>query len=83
MLRVGKEKCPYCYRSRVHVSNPKSLWEEFAGLLLLRPVRCHDCMHRFYRSLFIPTAVVPTRSSALKMPTRQTDTAKSDMQRSA
>lgn len=37
MLRIGKEKCPYCFRSDVYVSDPKSLWEEFAVLLLLRP----------------------------------------------
>ncbi len=83
MLRIGKEKCPYCYRSDVYVSNPKSLWEEFAVLLLLRPVRCHNCMHRFYRPLFIPTPVVPTRISALKKLPEQTDTAKGDKQRLA
>ena len=83
MLRIGKEKCPYCHRSSVYVSGPKNLWEEFAVLLLLRPVRCHDCMHRFYRPLFIPTPVVPARSSALKKPTQETDTAKSDNQRLA
>lgn len=81
VLRIGKEKCPYCYRSDVYVSNPKSVWEELAVLLLLRTVRCHDCMHRFYRPLFVPTPVVPTRSSALKKPTQQTDTSKSDKQR--
>lgn len=83
MLRIGKEKCPYCYRSDVYVSSPKSLWEEFAALLLLRPVRCHDCMHRFYRPLFVPTPLAPTRSSALKKTTQQTDTGKSDKQRLA
>ena len=83
VLRIGKEKCPYCCRSNVYVSNPKSVWEEFAVLLLLRPVRCHDCMHRFYRPLFVLTPVVPARSSALKKPTQQTNTAKSDKQRLA
>lgn len=82
-LRIGQESCPYCHRSDVYVSSPKNLWEELAVLLLLRPVRCHDCMHRFYRPLFIPTAVAPPRSSALKKPTQQTDKATNDKQRLA
>ena len=83
VLRIGKEKCPYCYRSDVYVSDPNNLWEEFTVLLLLRPVR----MPRLYASLLpsavYPNAGFPKRSSALKKPTQQTDTAKSDKQRLA
>jgi hypothetical protein len=31
---------------------PKSLLEEVAILALLRPLRCRDCIRRFYRPLF-------------------------------
>jgi len=83
VLRIAWESCPYCHRSDVYVSSPRSLWEEIAVLLLLRPVRCHDCMHRFYRPLFVPTPIVPARSAASKKPTQQTDTTEKDKQRSA
>lgn len=59
MLRIGREYCPYCRRSEVYVSDPESLWEEVAILLLLRPVRCYVCMHRFYRPLSVRTPIAP------------------------
>lgn len=83
MLRIGWEKCPYCRRPDAYISSPKSLWEEVAVLLLLRPVRCHDCMHRFYRPLFVPTPIPSARSGASKKPAQQTDTTEKDKQRSA
>ena len=86
MLRIGAESCPYCHQNDIYVSNPKTLSEELAVLLLLRPVRCHDCMHRFYRPLFVSTPVCPTRSTLStpsKKPTQQTDSATRDNQRSA
>jgi hypothetical protein len=57
MLRIGMKDCPYCHRSNVYLSEAKSLMQKLAVLLLLRLVRCHDCMHRFYRPRFIPTPV--------------------------
>ena len=83
MLRIALESCPYCHRSNVYVSSPKSLWEEAAVLLLLRPVRCHHCMHRFYRPLFVPTPIAPARTTASKKLTQQTGTTEKDKQRSA
>lgn len=66
MLRIGFEDCPYCHRADVHISRPKSLGEEIVILLLLQPVRCHDCMRRFLRPLFVhtplPHATVSSRS---------------------
>lgn len=59
MLRVGTKKSPYCSRADIFVSRPRSLWEELAILLTLRPVRCHDCMRRFYRSLLTRTPLPP------------------------
>lgn len=58
MLHVGFDHCPYCRRTNIYISHPKSFWEEIAILLLLQPVRCHDCMRRFLRPLFASTPVV-------------------------
>ena len=53
MLKLGWKDCPFCQRQNIHVSRPRHVWEELAGFLLLEPVRCHDCMRRFFRPLFI------------------------------
>jgi hypothetical protein len=67
VLRIGREECPYCHRaSEIYTSNPKSIWEELVILLLLRPVRCHDCMRRFLRPMFIETPVAPKSVTARK-----------------
>jgi hypothetical protein len=67
MLQIGFD-CPYCHRANIYISRPKSLGEEIVILLLLQPVRCHDCMHRFLRPLFVdtplPYATVGSRSPA-------------------
>lgn len=54
MLPIGFKCCPYCRRSsHIHISRFKTLWEVAALVLLLRPVRCHDCLLRFYQPAFI------------------------------
>jgi hypothetical protein len=65
--KVGWEHCPYCHRQDIHLSRPKHWWEEMAGLLLLRTVRCHDCMRRFFCPLFAPPPK-PLARVALKGP---------------
>jgi DNA-directed RNA polymerase subunit RPC12/RpoP len=81
MLRIGtSEECPYCHRSsEIYISNPKSIWEELVILLLLRPVRCHDCMHRFLRPVFIETPIAP-RSVTIR---KSIQSAKKDEEKSA
>ncbi len=80
MLRIGREECPYCYRSsEIYISEPKSIWEELAILLLLRPVRCHDCMCRFLRPVFIETLIAPRSVTGRK----SAQPAKKDEKRSA
>ena len=68
MLKVSWNRCPYCHRGDIHTSNPKHLGEELAVLLLLQPVRCHDCMRRFFRSLFAAPSPTLARSIQLKKP---------------
>lgn len=55
--------CPYCHdSSHVYLSRVQTLWDAFAFIIMLRPVRCHSCLRRFYCPFFldIPTAP-PTR----------------------
>jgi len=60
VLRIGREECPYCHRSSgIYISDPTSIWEDLVILFLLRPVRCHDCMCRFLRPVFIETPIAP------------------------
>ena len=70
MPKVGWERCPFCYRRDIYISTPKHLWEEAAILVLLQPVRCHDCMRRFFRPLFAsPSPKMPVGRVASKEPT--------------
>jgi len=41
------------------------LWEEITILALLQPVRCHDCMNRFFRPIFAsPPSKLVVRNAA-------------------
>jgi len=61
MRRIGLNACPCCGSDdKIYSSQPQSLWEELCGLLFLQVVRCHACMHRHYRPLFL--ALVPVWS---------------------
>lgn len=56
--------CPYCHdSSHVYLSRVQTLRDALAFVIMLRPVRCHSCLRRFYRPFFldIPTAPPPTR----------------------
>jgi hypothetical protein len=60
VLKIGRNSCPYCGgTSHIYASRFKNLWEVAAIFLLLRPVRCHDCLSRFYRPIFIKAAPPP------------------------
>lgn len=84
MFRIGGEACPYCHRSsEIYISNLKRIWEALAILLLLRPVRCHDCKRRFLRPLFIETPIAPSRSVPGRKSARPADSATKDRTRSA
>ena len=52
MLKIGWKRCPFCCREDIYISHPKSFLEEVVIVVLLQPVRCHDCMRRFLRLLF-------------------------------
>lgn len=44
--------CPNCKSRRLRYSHPKDAWEAFRGWLGIIAVRCRDCRHRFFRSVW-------------------------------
>jgi hypothetical protein len=61
MRRIGFNNCPYCGKDEIYASRPSSWRDELCGFLFLQVVRCHACMRRHYRPLFLPP--VPTQSA--------------------
>jgi hypothetical protein len=60
VLRIRRNSCPNCSQSsHIYLSRFRTVWEVGALLLLLRPVRCHGCLSRFYRPLFMKTLPPP------------------------
>jgi hypothetical protein len=41
-------------------------WEVLAVVILLRPVRCCDCLLRFYRPVFIKTPKTPVAGTTAR-----------------
>jgi hypothetical protein len=83
MLKLGWDRCPFCSRQDIYISEPRHLWEEVAILVLLQPVRCHDCMCRFFRPLFAsPPPKMHLRRVASQEPV-QKEAAPTDNRRAA
>jgi hypothetical protein len=68
MRRIGVKNCPYCGASEVYVSAPKTFWERVPAVFLLGLVRCHRCMRRHYRPMFLPAAENPARNTSPRKP---------------
>lgn len=83
MHRIAFKRCPHCDSSDVYVSDPKTVREQVAIFLLLRLVRCHDCMRRFYRPLFVETPLFSRRIIERKKPPEQGHASPEDEHRSA
>jgi hypothetical protein len=56
MRRIGLKGCPYCGDAEVYSSRTEPLtWLDRAcGFLLLQLARCHVCMRRHCRPVFLP-----------------------------
>jgi hypothetical protein len=63
MRRIGLRNCPYCGRADIYTSQPKTWRDEVCCFFFLQVVRCHSCMHRYYRPLFLPPVPVPTQAA--------------------
>ena len=54
MRKIGLSKCPYCGNAEIYSSRRATWRDEVRGEFFLQVVRCHSCMRRHYRPLFIP-----------------------------
>jgi hypothetical protein len=71
MRRIGLRNCPYCGRDEIYTSQPKTWRDEVCCFFFLQVVRCHSCMHRYYRPLFLPP--VPRQTARKPLQTSTND----------
>jgi len=55
-------RCGHCGRSDLYNSRRRGVLDRLLALMLLKPVRCHWCLIRQYRPLFV--AARPRREHA-------------------
>ena len=60
MRRIGLQECPYCSSLEVYESRATTWLRRASELVLLRTVRCHGCMRRHYRPVWVTTLKSPT-----------------------
>ena len=46
---LGAGICPRCHGSHLYLSRRRSRLEKRFGALSIRPIRCHECNHRFWQ----------------------------------
>jgi hypothetical protein len=57
--RIGLTNCPYCGKDdEIYTSRPQTWHDEVCLFFFLQVVRCHFCMIRHYRPLFLPPVPV-------------------------
>jgi hypothetical protein len=61
----GSNRCPYCGDAgALYLSQPKTWHDEVCSFFFLQAVRCHSCMRRHYRPLFLsPVPVKPQKKT--------------------
>ena len=63
MRPIRVKNCPFCGCSKIYDSRSATPWDRFCALFLLRLVRCHVCMRRHYRPVFVRTPANPARKA--------------------
>lgn len=54
MRRIGLINCPYCSKAEeLYASRPQTWRDEWCLFFFFQVVRCHACMRRHYRPLFL------------------------------
>jgi len=66
MRRIGLQRCPYCGKDDLYASQPRSWHDEVCCFFFLQVVRCHSCMRRHYRPLFLPPVPTPAERKPLQ-----------------
>ena len=64
MRRISLKNCPHCGCSKIYVSSSATRWDKICVVFLLQLVRCHICMRRHFRPIFVRAAENPTRKVA-------------------
>ncbi len=65
MRPISLKNCPYCGCSKIFVSRSAIWWRKVCAVVfLLRLVRCHTCMRRHFRPIFVRTAEPPAGNKA-------------------
>ncbi len=64
MRQISFKNCPYCGCNKIYASASANPWQKLAALFFLRLVRCHVCMRRHYRPIFVSVAENPARNNA-------------------
>ena len=59
MRPIRVKNCPFCGCSKIYASRSATPWDRFWAHFLLRLVRCHVCMRRHYRPMFVRTLANP------------------------
>ena len=54
MRRISFRDCPYCNSAEVYRSHRKTWGDLAVFLCLLEVARCHGCMRRHLRPVFLP-----------------------------
>jgi hypothetical protein len=55
MRSIALGRCPHCSSDEIYRSRVRSVSDKLAFLVLLRPVRCHGCMHRHFTPILFRT----------------------------
>jgi len=71
MRRIGLQSCPYCGKDEIYASRRRTWRDGLCCFFFLQVVRCHSCMRRHYRPLFLP--LVPTPAVTKPIPTARDD----------
>jgi hypothetical protein len=71
--RISFRDCPYCGSSEVYRSHGKT-WGDFAArFFFLDPARCHYCMRRHFRPIFLRARSYVTVTTKKPVQTRAND----------
>jgi hypothetical protein len=55
MQFIGLGNCPNCGSDELHRSRVRNIIDALAYLILLRPVRCYQCMRRHFVPIWLRT----------------------------
>jgi hypothetical protein len=65
--RISLKNCPHCGRpDELYSSRPHTWGDELCLFFFLQVVRCHSCMHRHYRPLFLQAVPAWTEAEPLE-----------------